>query len=187
MITFHTRKILPSTLAFIVWLLSATLVNAQPFIPLAPTPGNSKLAQLYQSTDLGNFFSILFVTALSVGAIIAVLRLAYAGYQYMTTDAWGSKMHAKEIIGEVVLGLLLLLGVWLILKQINPQILNLDILQRIGPGGVSVPIRPQQQSGSTMQQFATQPAQNSFFGGAGGQYDSSINGLNTGSGCDGAC
>jgi len=144
------RHSTPSILAVAVLSFAAT-AHAEGFVPLAPTPSNSKLGQLYQSsTDLGGFLSILFMTALSVGAIIAVLRLAYAGYQYMTTDAWGDKLHAKQIIGDVVLGLLLLLGVWLILKQINPQILQLDVLKSIGPGTINVPSRDQSRGNITI-------------------------------------
>ena len=144
----------------IALLLTGIFVHADTFVPLAPTPAYSKLGQLYQSSDLGSFFGALFVTALSVGAIIAVLRLAYAGYQYMTTDAWGSKLQAKEIIGDVVLGLLLLLGVWLILNQINPQIRRLVFLNAIKPVTIDV---PQQQN-----PFATSPSSycgNTGFGG----------------------
>ncbi len=77
--------------------------------------------------SLAKFFTELFKVALSVGAMIAVLRLVYAGYMYMGSDLWSSKGKAREIISSTVLGLFLLLAIWLILFQINPQILNLKI------------------------------------------------------------
>ena len=77
--------------------------------------------------DLGTFINAAFKVTLSIGAVLAVLRIAYAGYQYMSSDAWGEKSHAKEIIGDVVIGLLLLLSVYLILNQINPQLTQLHI------------------------------------------------------------
>ncbi len=98
------------------------------FVPLAKAPDSSKLGGLYKSTSLAGLLSGLFTAALSVGGILAVLRLTYAGYLYMTSEAWGVKSHAKEVIGDAILGLLLLLAVVLILKQINPNILKLDIL-----------------------------------------------------------
>ncbi len=101
------------------------------FVPLAPTPDSSKFGQLYGTSSLATFLNGLFVAAISIGAILAVLRLAYAGYEYMTSDAWGSKSHAKEIIAETVLGLLLLLGTWLTLNQINPKLLDLNILRNV--------------------------------------------------------
>jgi hypothetical protein len=118
------------TISAVIALVAPLLVRAQAFKPLADTPSGSKLGQLYgTSTDLPTFLGNLFTAALSIGAILAVLRLAYAGYEYMTSDAWSSKTHAREVIGDVVLGLLLLLSVWLILHQINPDILNLNFLQ----------------------------------------------------------
>lgn len=77
--------------------------------------------------DLTSFINAAFKVVLSIGAILAVLRIAYAGWQYMSSDAWGEKSHAKEILGDVIIGLLLLLSVYLILNQINPQITKLNI------------------------------------------------------------
>ncbi|HEY4487290.1 MAG TPA: hypothetical protein VI483_00830 [Candidatus Paceibacterota bacterium] len=98
------------------------------FVSLACYKG-TPLADVYQSNSLPKFLSALFTVALSVGGIIAVIRLVVAGYHYMGSDMWSSKGKAKEIIQDVVFGLLLLLGTYLILYQINPCILNLDILQ----------------------------------------------------------
>ena len=119
---------------FAIAYLTAFSVHAQQngFVPLAPAPASSKLGQLTSSTSLASFISGLFTTAISIGGILAVLRLGYAGYLYMTSEAFGTKSHAKEVIGDAVLGLLLLLGIWLILNQINPQILSLNILQSAG-------------------------------------------------------
>lgn len=104
--------------------------NAQ-FCPLANVKG-SKLETLYASKGtLVDFVSNIFTMAISAGAILAVIRLSWAGYLYMTTDSWGSKGHAKEVIGDVVLGLLLLLGIYLILWQINPDILKLKFLETL--------------------------------------------------------
>src|SRR3990167_2363699 len=98
------------------------------FCPLAEVKG-TKLATLYSDTggDLSIFIGRLFGFALSIGAILAVLRIAWGGYLYMTTDLWSSKERAKEVLRETTLGLFLLLAVWLILHQINPKILELNI------------------------------------------------------------
>lgn len=89
------------------------------------------------TTSLAQFFNAAFKTALVVGAMLAVLKLGYAGFQYMTTDAFGTKGQARETIRDAVTGLLLLLAVWLILNQINPQILNLNILQTVRPAATT--------------------------------------------------
>lgn len=52
----------------------------------------------------------------------------WGGYRYMLSGLWTSKEAAKETLQNAVLGLLILLGAYLILYQINPCILSLEIL-----------------------------------------------------------
>jgi hypothetical protein len=100
------------------------------FFPLADYSKTSLAQDVYsQDKDLSKYLSQLFKIALSVGAVLAVLRLAFAGYLYMTSDFWSSKTKAREIMGDVALGLFLLLSVYLILNQINPKLLTLDLLK----------------------------------------------------------
>ena len=95
---------------------------------------SSKLSGLYNSADLSSYINGVFSFAIGVGAVLAVLRLAYAGYLYMgSADMWSSKGKAREVIADVTLGLLLLLAIWLILNQINPTILQFKALQNIKP------------------------------------------------------
>lgn len=109
-----------------------------------PSPGNAfvgtfvqqeqirPLGQLFNpNSSLADFFQALFYTAIAVGATLAVLRLGYAGFLYMGGDSFGKITEAKRIMQDVVLGLLLLLAVYVILNQINPDILNLDILRSV--------------------------------------------------------
>jgi len=120
-------------------------------VPLANVTG-SKLGNLYggASGDLATFIERLFGFALSLGAILAILRIAWGGYLYMTTDLWSSKEHAREVIRETVLGLLLLLAVWVILSQINPDILRLNVLETLkaNPIPASSSVRSNALSGS---------------------------------------
>src|SRR3989344_3307138 len=97
------------------------------FVTLADFSESPKLRGAYNTTELGPFLQKVFVGAISLGAILAVLRLAYAGFVYMASDLWTSKEKAKEIITDTLLGLFLLLAIYLILKQINPQLLQLNI------------------------------------------------------------
>lgn len=124
------------------------------FCPLADVEG-TKLAGLYDSSEdgsLATFMSRIFTFAISAGALMAVLRLTYAGYLYMVTDLWTTKGKAIEIIQTTTLGLFLLLAVYLILYQINPQILSLQILFRGGEStsnnseqqrNLGVPVQPE--------------------------------------------
>jgi len=100
------------------------------FVPLESFEGSAKLKDAYTTagpTALRDFLNKVFVGAISLGAILAVLRLAWAGFTYMSSDLWSTKEHSKEIIQDTLLGLFLLLAIYLILKQINPQILELNV------------------------------------------------------------
>lgn len=101
------------------------------FVQLADTSQSPLLNQAYQTNGLANFINALFKIAISVGAILAVLQLTYAGFLYMSSEAFGEKSHAKEVIGNAVLGLVLLLSVYLILYQINPDLVSLKFLETI--------------------------------------------------------
>jgi len=137
-----------STLAFLFVLLTGPFAFAQPtsscerggtcpgdgrsttaFIPLADFSDSKKLTSLYTTEPGGlkTYLEKVFFAAISLGAILAVLRLSWAGFMYMGSDLWSKKEHAKEVIQDTLLGLFLLLAVWLILNQINPNILKLSV------------------------------------------------------------
>jgi len=99
------------------------------FVPLACYQG-SALQDLYSTQGdnaLASFLNKLFTFSLSIGAILAVVMIVWGGYLYMFKDSFASKLNAKEKITNAVIGLLLLLGIYLILYQINPDILRLNI------------------------------------------------------------
>ena len=118
------------------------------FVPLECFE-RSALEGVYRESDFGNFVQKMFIAAISFGAIFAVFRLAWAGFLYIGSDLWTSKEKAKEIIRDTLLGLFLLLAIWLILRQINPDILNLKInitpakLQGSDSPTATQPVNPQ--------------------------------------------
>src|SRR3989344_6681203 len=116
------------------------------FVPLAQKDyGESgKLSELFKTDqNLVTYLNTLFKLAITVGAILAVLRLLYAGYMYMASDVWTSKETAKGIFRDVFLGLFLLLSIYIILAQINPNLLNLNPeITPIKPSEITGPPSP---------------------------------------------
>ena len=85
--------------------------------------------QLTSGADgLSGMLNAAFQTSLAVGAVLAMFRIAYAGWLYMGSDIWSNKKKAIEIFQNAIIGLLLLLGVYLILYQIDRRILLLRIM-----------------------------------------------------------
>jgi len=97
------------------------------FKPLVADSGNRFLQAAYSDTSLSGFIQAAFNLAIVFAAILAVLRITYGGFLYMTSDIADNKSKAKSIIWNSIFGLLLLLALVIILNQINPNILNLNI------------------------------------------------------------
>jgi len=79
------------------------------------------------SGDFSGYLNNLFELALLVGAVLAVIMIATAGLQYMSSEAVSGKTAGKERIQQALIGLLMLLGIWLFYNEINPDILKLDV------------------------------------------------------------
>ena len=88
------------------------------------------LAQLFCGTSISTMLNAAFSLSITLGGILAMLRIGYAGWLYMGRDFdnWSSKQKAKETFRDAIMGLLVLLAIYLILYQINPNILKLQIL-----------------------------------------------------------
>lgn len=131
-----------------------TLLQTGAFVPLSNMNGTNTsgpLGQFFTASqgNLPGLFNAAFNLALSAGAILAVLRISYAGWLYMgAADMWGSKQKAKDVLRDAVIGLLLLLGIWIILDQVNPCILNLDVFQDLRGNG-AVQCQAQGSAGTT--------------------------------------
>jgi len=104
------------------------------FKPITSSNSVPTLSGLF-SGSAGSFasvFNTIFTMALSAGAILAVIRIAYAGWLYMgSADMWGNKGHAKDVFRDAIIGLLLLLAIYLILYQIDPCLVNLNFLRSL--------------------------------------------------------
>jgi len=88
--------------------------------------GETNTEPVGQVQDLNEYLAFVFPLAVRLAATLAILMIVWAGFQYMFSLKGGSKGEAKERITDAVLGLLLALAAWLILNQINPDLIKLD-------------------------------------------------------------
>lgn len=110
------------------------------FVALENTSNSPVFSRFYESGDLTGLINAAFLFAISAGGILAVLQIARGGFIYMgSADMWGEKAQAKGIIRDAIVGLLLLLSVYIILFQINPDIVSLKVLQTMQANPVQVP------------------------------------------------
>lgn len=80
-------------------------------------------------TDAGGggfsvYINFLYAASISIAALLAVIKIIIAGVKYMLTDVISTKSNAKGEIQGALLGLLLILGAYIILYIINPRLVN---------------------------------------------------------------
>ena len=115
-------------LLLLLILLLPTLTFAQEdgggFVPLVGIP----FVETGQVSSLGEYVNALYLAAISIAAFLAVLKIIVAGVQYMLSEVVTSKEQAKKSIYGAIVGLLIVLGAFLILNTINPTLTNLTNL-----------------------------------------------------------
>ncbi|MFZ2149935.1 MAG: M15 family metallopeptidase [Minisyncoccia bacterium] len=77
--------------------------------------------------NIGGYLNIMIRIFIGICAVLAVMMIVVGGLEYMTSDLISSKEHGKERISGAIFGLLLALGSWILLYQINPDLLKADL------------------------------------------------------------
>lgn len=88
----------------------------------------SKLSTVASATGLGDLFNRIIAFGIGIAGVLAVAMIVYEGVAYMRAKGDGNTSNlaqAKSRIGEVLLGFLLVLSIYVILRTINPDLLNL--------------------------------------------------------------
>ncbi|MDD4358451.1 MAG: pilin [Candidatus Pacebacteria bacterium] len=89
----------------------------------------------YQTVSLSQFTQYFYEWGISLGALFAFISVVVAGFQYLTSTGDPKKIaEAQNRIKASFFGLALLLGTYLILNTINPQLVSLDINPKGGGG-----------------------------------------------------
>lgn len=80
-----------------------------------------------QNNNLGIYLNAMITIFIGICAILAVIMIVIGGMEYMGSELIASKEEGKERILHAIFGLLLALGAWTLLNQINPNILKSDL------------------------------------------------------------
>jgi len=76
--------------------------------------------------NIGEYFNIIFLIAIGVCAVLAVIMIVIGGIQYMGDESIFGKTEAKSKITAAILGLLIALGAYALLNTLNPALLGKD-------------------------------------------------------------
>lgn len=95
------------------------------YTPLEPLPGFTSLPQ---NGDIGPYLSAVFKIIMVIGGLVAVASLVFGGIAYMVSEVVDKKTAARRRIVSAFWGLILLIGSYVILFTINPQLVNLTTI-----------------------------------------------------------
>ncbi len=117
------QKYILRTTWFLTLMSFGNKIYALPdYTVLAPLPG------IGPTTNLHDYLPNAFNLAIGIAAGMAFVVITLGGAMYATTDAISGKAQGKEWITNAIWGLLLVIGAWIILNTINPQILKFDLI-----------------------------------------------------------
>ena len=111
---------------------------------LAPLPGTyvGPCPATGCTTNFETYIPGLINWSMGIAAVMAFVVITMGGIMYMTTDAIYKKEDGRKWIEQAIWGLVLVIGAWVILNTINPQILKFTltlpqpVISTIGAGGV---------------------------------------------------
>ena len=125
-VTHNTKLIILTAILFFVSYFMfydlATAAGVQLEIGLPNVPGG----QLPVGQELPSYINYLFIFGLGLIAFLALAQMMIGGIQYiLAASNVVNKVNAKDTIQQALLGLGLLLVSYLLLRTINPDLVNL--------------------------------------------------------------
>ncbi len=118
------------------------------YIPLAPIEGtyDTCTADGNCQTDFLVYVSGLSKLAIGFSFVLAILMIIWGGVEYISTDAVYNKNDGKQKIQNALIGLLLVISAYVILRTINPTLVEFSLNEitspRNGTGGTGAPASP---------------------------------------------
>lgn len=88
--------------------------------------GGTKDAEV-GGNSLGNFLNTAYNYIVGISIALAVAMIIYGGVQYATADAANKTSKGRDTIESAIVGLLLVLGSFLILNTINSDLTRFDL------------------------------------------------------------
>lgn len=97
--------------------------------PLPCVPGGevtcSQPGAVETKINFKYYVQYMFNLFIAVAAVSSVFMIVYGGLQYMSTDSWQGKKDGLDKVKNAVLGLLLVLTSYIILRTIDPRLVEI--------------------------------------------------------------
>ena len=90
-----------------------------------PAVSCGSTGSMITSINVSDYVRYMFNLLIAVSAVMAIFMIVLGGFEYMTTDAVDGKSEGLKKVQNAVYGLLMVLGSYLILRTINPELVNI--------------------------------------------------------------
>jgi hypothetical protein len=126
-----------------------TLLEPLPCIPNATPAADdpcSKAGTVQTQLNFKYYVQYMFNLLIALAAVASVFMIVYGGFQYMSTDSWQGKSDGLSKVKNALLGLLLVLTSYIILRTIDPRLVAIPTTlvpplnikyESVGPGLLS--------------------------------------------------
>lgn len=105
-------------------------INFTPQIPIPNTTISGTIA--VDGNLIANYTGALYTYALNIVGVLAIIILMMAGLIWLTSHGDGGQIgKAKKMISGALIGLFLILGANILLRTINPDLINLKPINNI--------------------------------------------------------
>lgn len=94
-------------------------------LPCIPGSGVTCPSSMKTTIDFRNYMQYAFNLLIGLAAAAAVFMMVWGGFKYMSTDSWSDKSEGLDIFKHAIYGLLLVLSSYLILKTIDPRLVEI--------------------------------------------------------------
>ncbi len=124
MTTIKKLSILVSVVLVVLFLADFSLAQNKLEVPL-PSIGDA--SSITTMPFLPDYINYIFNFAIGIAGLIAFISIVYGGARYLTSAGNPSAMSdANSQIFAGVIGLIILLGSWIILTTINPELVKIN-------------------------------------------------------------
>lgn len=133
------RKILFYT---ILVLLSMPLVSMaqdkytllEPLPCIQGTGNNCAASTTISEISLETYIGYIFKFAIAISAFLAVIMIIWGGFEIMLSEAIPAKIEGKNRVYSALIGLLMVLSSYLILRTIDPRLVEINTsIKPVGP------------------------------------------------------
>lgn len=94
-------------------------------LPCVEGAGNCEKGKLQTEISFADYVGYVYKFSIALAVFLAIVVIIYAGFEYMLSEALPAKLDAKGRIKSAVTGLLLVFSSYLLLRVIDPRLVQL--------------------------------------------------------------